>query len=306
MPTSEIFDQSLTINDFSWQVITQFTHKVFREELVISKNSDPEILHKMRVKMRRLRTVLQILEPLLILPSNFTPSSIGKLAGTLGAVRDVDVMEELLQEIGGKDLPDRSACTKGDQEQQALAKISSSLTHRRQKASNKMEKNLARNYQILATAVQEWLDHPQYHSQPTQLLIDVLPDLLTPIIGNFFLHAGWLITSEELINSPATLHDLRKCTKRMRYQTECFFPYFNADQTQFLPLLESTQEYLGQIQDIFVLKNFIARTTNKKLPVVSDRLDQKMQQAWQNWQPIKLQLCDRQWRQSVRRAVAEI
>jgi CHAD domain-containing protein len=204
----------------------------------------------------------------------------------------------LLQTVAGQDIPDR--------EQQALNKISRSLTHRRQKASNKMEKYLAHKYQILATAVQEWLDHPQYHSQPKQLLLDVLPDLLTPIIGNFFLHPGWLITTEELINSQAVLHDLRKCTKRMRYQTECFFPYFNADQTQLLPLLESTQEYLGQIQDVFVLKNFIAQVTNNKLSVVRDRLDQKMQQAWQNWQPIKLQLCDRQWRQSVRRVVAEI
>jgi CHAD domain-containing protein len=55
-----------------------------------------------------------------------------------------------------------------------------------------------------------------------------------------------------------------------------------------------------------VLKRFITKATNKQLPVVSDRLDQKMQQAWQNWQPIKLQLSDRHWRQSVRRVVAEI
>jgi CHAD domain-containing protein len=298
MSTSELLDQSLTINDFSWQLVTQFTHKIFYEELVIFQDSEPEILHKMRVKMRRLRTVLQVLQPLLILPSNFTPSSIGKLANILGVVRDIDVMEKLLQTVAGQDIPDR--------EQQVLNKINRSLTHRRQKASNKMEKYLARKYQILATAVQEWLDHPQYHSQPTQLLIDILPDLLTPIIGNFFLHPGLLITTEDLINSQSALHDLRKCTKRMRYQTECFFPYFNADQTQFLPLLESTQEYLGQIQDVFVLKFFIAQVTNNKLPVVIDRLDQKMQQAWQNWQPIKLHLCDRQWRQSVRRVVAEI
>jgi CHAD domain-containing protein len=296
MSTSELLDQSITINDFSWQLVTQFAHKIFQEELVISKDSDPEILHKMRVKMRRLRTVLQVLEPLLILPANFTPSSIGKLANILGAVRDIDVMEELLQVVRGQDIPIR--------EQQALAKISSSLTHRRQKASTKMEKYLSQSYQVLATAVQEWLDRPQYHSQPTQLLIDVLPDLLPPIIGTFFLHAGWLITTEELINHQGILHDLRKCTKRMRYQTECFFPYFNADDTQFLPLLEATQEYLGQIQDIFVLKSFITKATNKQLPVVNDRLDQKMQQAWQNWQPIKLQLGDRHLRQSVRLAVA--
>jgi CHAD domain-containing protein len=296
MLTSELLDKSLTVANFSQQVVDQLSRKIFHEKTTILQDSDPEILHKMRVKMRRLRTVLRVLEPLLILPRNFTPSSIGKLANVLGAVRDIDVMGELLQKAREQEIPDR--------EQQILAKVASSLTHHRKKARAKMEQHVHRNYREFVIAGQTWLDRPQYHHQHTQLIIDVLPDLLPPIIGAFFLHEGWLVTAEELSNSQAILHDLRKCTKRIRYQTECFFPYLNADYARFLPPLEATQEYLGQMQDISVLRNFISKSTNKKLaknlPITDDRLDQKMQQAWQDWQPIKLQLSDRHWRQSLR------
>jgi hypothetical protein len=38
------------------------------------------------------------------------------------------------------------------------------------------------------------------------------------------------------------------------------------------------------------------------MPVLIDRLEEKAEQAWQDWQPIKEQLYDQNWRKSLRRA----
>ncbi len=298
--TARFVNETLTVADFSRQIVTKFVQKIERYEVLVLQDTEPEPLHKLRVGMRRLRIVLQVLEPLIVWPDGFTNRSIGKLANVLGAVRDLDVMGEFLHSIE-PEIPDR--------EQQILTKVAKSLARCRHQAFAKMEKCLARDYRSLVAASQIWLDCPQYRHQhvAAQLIVDILPDLLLPLMGEFFRQDGWGVMTTELDDSPAILHDLRKCTKRLRYQTECFAPYFATDVQQFLLPLEASQECLGQMQDAAVLGDFIGQKVGqdiaKKLPILSDRLEQRTQQAWQDWQPIRLQLCDRVWRQALRRAI---
>jgi CHAD domain-containing protein len=84
----------------------------------------------------------------------------------------------------------------------------------------------------------------------------------------------------------------------------------NYNNISVLTTLEASQEYLGQMQDAVVLREFIRQELGKKsaqqLPLLNDRLEQSLQQAWQNWQPIRMQLCDRAWRQSFRQAMVEL
>ncbi len=298
--TAELLNESLTVADFAGQIIEKFVHKVGHHKALVLQDTEPEPLHKMRVGLRRLRTVVQVLEPLIILPDTFTSKAIGRLANVLGAVRDLDVMGEFLREIE-QGLPDR--------EQHILNKVANSLTRRRHQSFDRLERHLAKDYRVLVMAGQKWVCQPQYRypAVATQPMADVLPDLLLPIISSFFLHGGWWITATDFSDNQAILHDLRKCTKRVRYQIECFSPCLNAEFTQLLLPLEASQECLGQMQDVAVLSDFIRQEVGenlaKKLPVLFDRLHQKTEQAWQDWQPIRVQLCDRDWRQSLRKAV---
>jgi CHAD domain-containing protein len=306
--TTEHLLLSLTVADFSKQIVTKFVHKIGQHEAFVLQDTAPEPLHKMRVAMRRLRTVLQVLEPLIILPDAFTGRAIGKLASMLGTVRDLDVMGEFLVAIGSG-ISATHLEEPGQREQQNLAKVVHALTRRRRQAFGRLHKHLAKDYRSLMIAGQNWIDDPRFCHQKiaNQPIADVLPDLLLPLIGSFFWQGGWWVTTTELSSSQTMLHDLRKCTKRVRYQTECFAPYLHSDSQSFLPLLEASQECLGQMQDVAVLQTVIQQVVGKnsarKMPILSDRLHQKTLQAWQAWQPMRLQLCDRDWRQSFRQAV---
>jgi CHAD domain-containing protein len=306
--TTDYLPLSLTVADFSKQIVTKFVHKISQHEALVLQDTAPEPLHKMRVAMRRLRTVLQVLEPLIILPDAFTGRAIGKLASMLGTVRDLDVMGEFLVAIGSE-ISAAHAEEPGQREQQSLAKVTHAITRRRRQAFGRLHKHLAKDYRSLITAGQDWIDDPRFYDQQiaNQPIADVLPDLLLPLIGSFFWQGGWWVTTAELSSSQTLLHDLRKRTKRVRYQTECFAPYLHPDSPSFLPLLEASQECLGQLQDVAVLqaviRQEIGKNSGRKMPVLSDRLHQKTLQAWQDWQPTRLQLCDRDWRQSFRQAV---
>lgn len=290
----------LTVADFSQELIANFLRKIGGYQTLVLQDTEPEALHKMRVGMRRLRTILQVLEPLVLLPKDFSGRSIGKLAKKMGAVRDLDVMKESLQ-VTGQDLPPG--------EQKILTKIAKSLARRRRLAFVQLEKSLATSYRSIMKAGQQWTSHPRYRhaSMASQSVANVAPDLLLPIIGGFFLHGGWGVLATELDENQAIVHDLRKCTKRIRYQTDFFSPYLSNELAQFLSPLEVGQECLGTMQDAAVLRDFIEQEVGRKffekMPVLIDRLEQEKEQAWQEWQAIREKLCDPQWRQSLRRAV---
>jgi CHAD domain-containing protein len=300
VPATKSLPKSLTVAEFSEQIIAKFLDKILHCELLVLQDTDPEPLHKMRVGMRRLHTVSQVLESLIILPKAFSDKTIRQLAKKLGAVRDLDIMKELLQNAG-QELP--------PSEQKILKKVAKSLVRRRRRAFTKMEQAVATNYLIIMQAGQQWLSCPLYrHSViASQPIADILPDLLSPIIGEFFLHDSWWMMPTDLRVNQAIVHDLRKCTKRIRYQIEFFSPYLNSESTQFLSPLEASQECLGKMQDTAVLRDFIQQEVggkiSKKMPVLIDRLEQKAEQDWQDWQPIREQLCDQNWRKSLRRAV---
>jgi CHAD domain-containing protein len=293
-------DRSLTVNEFSQQVIDYFLHRITHCQAAVLADQDTEPLHKMRVALRRLRTILQVLHPLLLLPDAVSDQAIGKLARGLGAVRDLDIMAAQLQAVAGE-IPAA--------EQQILRSIDHTLHHHRQQAFARLEKYLSKNYRSLMIAGQQWIDQPQYchPAIASQPLTDLLADLLLPNISEFFLHPGWWVTIAERHGQQGILHDLRKSTKRLRYQTECFAGQLTTNNRQLLAMLEKSQEALGQMQDAVVLGDFIRQELGKKnmkqLPVLGDRLEHSIHQAWQDWQPVREELCDRAWRQSFRQTV---
>jgi CHAD domain-containing protein len=299
--TSDISQQCITIKDFSKQTINRFVEKISHYKVAVLQDTDTEALHKMRVGMRRLRSILQVLEPVIILPKVCNQRSIGKIANVLGVVRDLDVAIETLRGAICKDIPN---C-----ENQVLKEIHAVLYRRRHKEFKKLRVCLSKEYQVFMTACSRWLENPRFHSKyiASEYISDVLPDLLLPKIAIFFLHEGWFITDTKDKSCQQTMHDLRKCTKNIRYQIEYFLPYLNADTTPFLPVLETSQELLGQMQDGLVIRKLLkivsCKKRRKNLPVLSCLFDRKTAQAWEDWQSVKTQLCNQDWRRSLRMAI---
>ncbi len=299
--TSSTSQQCLTMQDFTKETVIKFVEKIAQYKTAVLYDTDPEPLHKMRVGMRRLRSILQVLEPVVILPRACNQQSIGKIAKVLGVVRDLDIAIEILRCAAFQDIPN---C-----ENQGLKKIHAVISRHRHKAFKKLKACFDEEYRVFMADYFRLLENPRFCSQhiASQCVSNILPDLLLPKIAVFFLHEGWSIIDAKQEKYQPIMHDLRKCTKGIRYQIEYFLPYLNADATTFLPILEASQELLGQMQDGLVIRKILkienCKKRRQKLPVLNSFFDKKTAEAWESWQPIKIQLCNQDWRRSVRMAL---
>jgi CHAD domain-containing protein len=202
-------------------------------------DTDPELLHELRVAIRRTRTVL--VQGLGILPSDVRDryrESFGWLGQVTGPARDLDVFI-----LGWNDL----VAPVADRDSSALDRVRSELVLRRQAAHVELAEALC------STAAREVLD--SWRSWLADR--DVAP--INPrALGGFVAHRiakaqkrvladGRSITAA---TPPERLHDLRKDTKKLRYLLECFGGLFDAKPRKaFVRQLKALQENLGQHQD---------------------------------------------------------
>lgn len=87
------------------------------------------------------------------------------------------------------------------------------------------------------------------------------------------------------------LHALRKQVKRTRYQMILFTELYGDQYAQYLKDLGSMQDYLGELQDIVVLIEFMKKNVHKKLnktmPCFVAELEKKRWQVWCKWQVLQ-------------------
>jgi CHAD domain-containing protein len=165
-------------------------------------------------------------------------------------------------------------------------------------------------YQDLKQALEKWLSQPQLQAIAQMPIQAILPDLLLPEVGKLLLHPGWLVGTQSkdgqlvvqteqipeqarelLIAQADLLHSLRKETKRVRYQMEVFDNFYGASYETYLQDMKEIQGVLGQIQDSFVLTEFLADALRseieKTMPTLANLLAEYSYQAWQKWQTLQ-------------------
>lgn len=299
--------KTASLGDCAYEAIQKHFKKSIKHEEDVLQDDDPEPLHQMRVGMRRLRTALQLFEPAIVIPRGIDQGHIGKIARTLGAVRDLDVLQMTLVQQHYPHLPEL--------EQERLDDLLGQLHKQRQRDFARLEKLLkqAKRYEKFKRAFHQWLQEPEYQAIAHVPILHLLPDLLLPLISQLLLHPGWLVEgkpedlSSLLQEKGNLLHDLRKQAKRVRYQTEFFLPYYGADYGEHLREFEQIQETLGQIQDATVMADFLAagldREVQSALPQLTDRLHWQIQQSWQTWQTLRDRYREPEFRTGVRQAI---
>lgn len=305
-----------TLGDYGYQAIGKHFKKSIKHETDVLKDEDPEPLHQMRVGMRRLRTALQVFDFALDLPKATSTKRIRKIAHSLGDVRDLDVLKSELEKRYRPHL-------KGV-EQEKLDFVLESLQQKRRQAFTKLEQTLTgSHYQKFTQAFQAWLDQPTYNPIAKLPILEVLPDLLLPLISQILLHPGWLVgatvrtgkitipkkispqaVNQQLEQQDTVLHDLRKQMKGVRYQTEFFVDFYDSTYAKQVDDFKQVQELLGQIQDSQVLNEFLVSQMGTDLNHVFPSLVKQMQQervkAWKTWRPIQQRYLDSEFRQSLR------
>lgn len=310
-----------TFGDWANLALNKHFQKTIKHESDVLKDKDPEALHQMRVGMRRLRTAVTGFAPALSLPQAAQEKKIAKIARRLGELRDLDVLQDTLKNQYFPSLP--------KQEQDALKKVLATLEKQRQKTLEQVQKTLKGHpYEKLKQAFNDWLKQPTYGEFAEISIYDILPDLLLPPVGQLLLHPAWLVgvkleageidfpsplTSDQvvqLLNEHGdVVHSLRKQAKRMRYQMELFTDFYSSSYEEHLKNIKDIQSILGEIQDSFVLTEFLTKTLDSEitdqLPRFAAQLTEARYQAWQTWQPLQQHYLNAQIRKDLHQTVLQ-
>ncbi len=312
---------SKTFAHWAYLAIKKHFKKTIKYETDVLKDRDPEALHQMRVGMRRLRTAVTGFAPALLLPKAAEEKRIAKVAQRLGELRDLDVLQEALQNQYLPTLPAR--------EHNALKKVLATLEKQRRKSLEEVQTTLSQQrYEKLKQALKDWLEEPTYGELAEVSIYDILPDLLLPPISKLFLDPAWLVgikskdgeinvskginsdTVTQLLKTQGdSLHSLRKQAKRVRYQMELFTEFYGPKYEEYLQDIQEIQRILGQMQDSFVLAEFLTNTLNSEmtdqLPTLATQLSESRYQAWQEWQPLQQRYLNSQIRRDLHQTVLQ-
>jgi CHAD domain-containing protein len=317
---AQALDPAITLAEYTHQIIQQTVKRIMAQETAVLKDKDPEPLHQMRVGMRRLRTAVKVFSTTIVIPKSASNSAIGKIANMLGGTRDLDVLQnELVTHY--QPLLKKSEKAKFD----AVLK---QVSQTRQQSFSQLQKTLnSDRYQKIKRSLQDWLDHPVYTPMGDLSVLQILPDLLLPLVCQLFLHPGWLVGTTvqsgnvtlipleetEALNQQfhqfnQLLHGLRKQLKGVRYQAEFFAGFYDHSYLEHVEEFKVLQEILGQLQDHVVLRQFLESTLDADLAKVLPSVDRAMQQDqarfWQSWQPLQRRYLSLEFRQSLRSLLA--
>jgi CHAD domain-containing protein len=308
-------DKAQTFGDWARVAIDKHAHKMLKHEAEVLEDKDPEELHQMRVGMRRLRSAIAGFSAALNLPPSAQEKKVGKVAKILGKLRDLDVLGEALETEYKPALPKK--------EQKELTPAFKALKKRRHEEIEKVRKTLeGKKYTALKYGLKDWLEEPQYQKIGHVTIDLVLPDILLPQASHLLLHPGWFVgvetadeelqdevqTVEKILEKNAeTLHDLRKEAKRSRYQMELFSPFYGETYDRRVQEIKEVQSILGEIQDSFVLAEFLTETLDKSIekcmPTLAEQLRHNRYQKWQTWQTVRAAFRDRAFRDDLRLTV---
>ena len=235
------------------KVFLQQLRRMQRHEAGSRSGEDIESVHKMRVAVRRMRSLLRLVGGYYQRkPIADIEHGLRGIARALGAIRDLDVLILDLQHF--------SATLPPEAKQQANALISR-LDRRRAKRRKRLNALLdSKGYARFLRRVERFANTPGKRARrlkpayaPHELR-HVLPPLLHQQLAIVKAYDTILPAADD-----AHLHALRVECKRLRYAIEFFAPVLGASAGGYLQLVVSMQDALGRINDIAVFVNRLSR-----------------------------------------------
>jgi CHAD domain-containing protein len=248
-------------------------------QAAVLKDQDSEPLHQLRVRFRRLGTLLLQFGPALQLPDRVTEQNLAKTGRRLGLVRDLDVLTGHLQHQLGLSQP--------AEELSRMKPVLKTLVRSRKLAFAEMVEELrSRRYLRLLAKLQSWLRQPTWTALGEEDARDWLVEWKTPVLAGLLSQPGWRAGDPD--RDRACLHDLRKKIKRARYGLANLKELAGDSLGVWLERFKAQQDILGGLNDLQVLEQAIEEQLvgdlAQALPQLSLRLKQQKRLHWQQWQ----------------------
>ena len=229
----------------------------------------PDGVHQMRVAVRRLRSALSAVKPML--PAEHYRWANGELkwlADTLGPARNWDVFAtSLLQPVAGagagaieRDL-DRLANAAEQLRQSAYARAKEAI--------------LSPRYTITALKLWRWIESRGWRDQPVSeqsaLLLAPIGGIAPDLIARRYHQARARSKQFEAL-MPEQRHKLRIALKKLRYAIEFLASLFDEEKVAaFLRQLKPLQDDLGHTNDVRVARDLLAELRQGNADTTLDR-----------------------------------
>ncbi len=208
-------------------ILRSQTARLLRHRKDFLMNSDPEALHDLRVASRRMREILEYLQP--SLPQKWQASlmALGRsITKSLGKAREAEVNLKLLEEIS---------------KEQKLNPVASEILIHKQQQRVKDAVRKARK-RIRHKKFARYEKFPSLLKGSFSLTSGESPLLLTR--REAFLGFVWEGSVDD-----ERLHDLRIRTKKFRYSLEIYNRLHNKNLGRLLRRMKGLQDLLGKIHD---------------------------------------------------------
>ena len=216
------------------------------------ERQDAESLHDLRVALRRLRAVLTLFRPVLVLPRRLGDRDLRRTGHDLADLRDQDVALEAIM-----------ATPEDDEARSDLKRLE---RRRRREAYRVAERLGSARIRGMLRSLRRWDQSPAFSVDEDTSVTVVIPGLRSRVAA-VELHPAWGLTlvpdSDGGLRAPDSiyddhttaelLHQLRRRIKQVRYQLEAMAKVLGADWLPALERLRVLQESLGVMQDVQVL-----------------------------------------------------
>lgn len=237
-------------------IITKFREAFsLRDEVNVSENI--EVIHDMRVSLRRLWAAMTSFTHYFSHNKEFIRLSkrTRKLARKLGAVRDLDVLIELLQKESEQLANNPSALFAIDY---IVSHCQADRLQHRAKLFKYLEKLIQKDFERKFSEFFDNNDNIKFiHKAKKEKKI------FLNTLKSFYRHDAKGSTKSE------PLHELRIAAKKLRYSLEFFEVCFNQSLTEQLKILRQLQELLGNLHDcdvmVDLLKGYRSSINKKQL-----------------------------------------
>jgi len=230
---------SPSVGDVAYVVLRRNLAAMLAHEAGTRLGEDAEELHDMRVATRRMRAALSLFKDALPIRAQHVRDELGWLGGVLGAVRDLDVQLERLEEWA-RELP--------EQDKGALDELAGLLEHERDAARRDLLSCLeSSRYERLVSGFGAMLRQgpPRRSSSARAPAIAVIPDLVEAR------HRSATKAAKRSQRSGAAedFHVLRIRCKRLRYALEFVSEIYQGRTTKMVRRVVRLQDALGLMQD---------------------------------------------------------
>jgi CHAD domain-containing protein len=229
---------------------------------------DPEVIHDLRVSIRRYNQCLRTFEELLDHGAvKRTRQRLRKLMSLCGATRNCDVAQDVLRAAG---VADGSS---------VFSQLQSARTEAEQAMVRQLSKKRWKSYAMKnpVKLVESGSSHGRW--QPTESVAANAAQALPEICRDFFKAGAAAFTAKDNLE---TLHKFRIRAKRFRYTLEIFQQVYGDGIERKLKEMRALQDHLGAINDCVITINLIGNTADIQ-PLVAELLARREAEFQRFW-----------------------